>query len=100
MERAAEDLETKFKATEKKLDKVSWRVDQLTGVPDKGTETLSTAKLLATFQEVKSDFRSVVEEVQQLKMDQQTAMSSILNELNTTCNSMETLKGQLNLPKE
>merc|ERR1712059_78670 len=100
MEKAAEELDAKFHDTEKRLDLVTWKVDQLTSLPTECGETLTTSRLLSSLQEVRAEFKTVVGEVEQLKKDQQTAMTSILAEIQTAMNSSDTLKQKLNMPKE
>merc|ERR1712096_561259 len=100
MEEAAAELDTKFQETERRLDTVAWKVDQLVKVDTEGGESLSAAKLLQNLQEVKKDFATVVKEVEQLKSEQQTAMATILHEFQTAMGTAEQLKGRLDLPPE
>ena len=100
MEKAAEELETKFQETEKRLDTVAWKVDKLISPPTVAGETLSTCRLLAKLQEVKEDFKSVTAEVEQLRVEQKTTMTSIIAEIKEVMNSTDTLKDKLNMPKE
>ena len=92
MEEAATELDNKFQETERRLDTMAWKVDQLVKVDTEGGESLSAARLLQNLQEVKKDFASVVKEVEQLKTDQQTAMASILQEFQTAMGTAEQLK--------
>ena len=100
MEEAAAELDTKFQETERRLDTVAWKVDQLVKVDTEGGESLSAAKLLQNLQEVKKDFSTVMKEVEQLKTDQQTAMAAILQEFQTAMGTAEQLKGRLDIPPE
>jgi len=100
MEEAAAELDNKFQETERRLDTVAWKVDQLVRVDTEGGESLSAAKLLQNLQDVKKDFASVVKEVEQLKADQQTAMASILQEFQAAMSTAEQLEGRLDLPSE
>merc|ERR1711936_1329199 len=100
MEKAALELETKFDETEKRLDKVAWKVDQLTGLEAGAGETLSTTKLIESLQDVRRDFAEVVGEVEKLKADQQEAMASILAEFQTVLKSADDMKDKLNMPPE
>ena len=102
MEEAAAELDTKFQETEKKLDNVSWKVDQLVKVDSSGQggESLSPAQLMRNVQEIRQEFTSLVQEVEDLKIEQQTAMNSILGELKGVMETAEQLQGKLNMPKE
>ena len=102
MEEAAAELDTKFQETEKKLDNVSWKVDQLVKVDSSGQggESLSPAQLMRNVQEIRQEFTSLVQEVEDLKVEQQTAMNSILGELKGVMETAEQLQGKLNMPKE
>jgi len=100
MEKAALELEAKFDDTEKRLDKVAWKVDQLTGLEAGAGETLSTTKLIESLQDVRKDFAEVVGEVEKLKADQQEAMASILAEFQTVLKSADDMKDKLNTPPE
>jgi len=100
MEKAALELESKFDDTEKRLDKVAWKVDQLTGLEAGAGETLSTTKLIESLQDVRRDFAEVVGEVEKLKADQQEAMASILAEFQTVLKSADDMKDKLNMPQE
>ena len=102
MEEAAAELDTKFQETEKKLDNVSWKVDQLVKVDSSGQggESLAPAQLMRNVQEIRQEFTSLVQEVEDLKVEQQTAMNSILGELKGVMETAEQLQGKLNMPKE
>ena len=102
MEEAAAELDTKFQETEKKLDNVSWKVEQLVKVDTSGQggESLSAAQLMRNVQEIRQEFTSLVQEVEDLKAEQQSAMTNILGELKTVMETAEQLQGKLNLPKE
>ena len=98
MEEAAAELDTKFEATEKKLDNVSWKVEKLVEVEAAGGgETLSAAKLISSVQEIRKEFRSIVQEVESLKQEQENAMSSILQELRTTMETADQMQNKLNV---
>ena len=102
MEEAAAELDTKFQETEKKLDNVSWKVEQLVKVDTSGQggESLSAAQLMRNVQEIRQEFTSLVQEVEDLKVEQQSAMTNILGELKTVMETAEQLQEKLNLPKE
>ena len=102
MEEAAAELDTKFQETEKKLDNVSWKVEQLVKVDTSGQggESLSAAQLMRNVQEIRQEFSSLVQEVEDLKVEQQSAMTNILGELKTVMETAEQLQGKLHLPKE
>lgn len=100
MEEAAAQLGNKFEEAERRLDKVQWKVDQLTAVEAGAGETLSTAKLVESLQDVRRDFAEVVGEVEKLKTDQQEAMTAILAEFQTAMKNAEDMNEQLNLPKD
>ena len=102
MEETAAQLDSKFQETEKKLDNVSWKVEQLVKVDSSaaGDNSLSAAQLLTSVQDIRSEFSSLVQEVEQLKTDQQTAMNSIMQELQSAMASAEQLQGKLNTPKD
>ena len=51
-------------------------------------------------QEIRQEFTSLVQEVEDLKVEQQSAMTNILGELKTVMETAEQLQGKLNLPKE
>ena len=97
MEEAAAELDTKFEATEKKLDNVSWKVEKLVQVETAGDESLSAANLISSVQEIRKEFRSLVQEVETLKQEQENAMSSILQELKTTMETADQLQNKLNI---
>ena len=98
MEEAAAELDSKFEATEKKLDNVSWKVEKLVEVEAAGGgETLSAAKLISSVQEIRKEFNSIVQEVESLKQEQENAMSSILQELKTTMETADQLQEKLNI---
>ena len=101
MEEVAAELDSKFQETEKKLDTVAWKVEQLVKVDTAGTaaggNSLSAAQLLTSVQEIRKDFNSLVGEVEQLKNDQQTAMNDIMQELRTAMETAEQLQGNLNM---
>jgi len=102
MEEVAAELDSKFQETEKKLDTVTWKVEQLVKVDTAGPagNTLSAAQMLTSVQEIRKDFNSLVAEVEQLKSDQQSAMNEILQELRTAQETAEQLQDNLNMPKE
>lgn len=101
MEEVATELDSKFKDTEKRLDLVSWKVDQLVKNEVDSGETLSATKLLAGLQEVKKEFVEVTKEVEQLRTSQQEAMASILQEFQTAMTAAEALKEKLgDIPEE
>ena len=52
------------------------------------------------FQEIRKDFTSLVQEVEQLKMEQQTAMTNILQEMRMVMDTAEKLQGNLNLKED
>ena len=57
MEEAAAELDKKFQETEKKLDIVSWKVEQLVKVETSagsGSDSLSAAQLLSNVQEIRN----------------------------------------------
>ena len=98
MEAAAAELDSKFEATEKKLDNVSWKVEKLVQVEAAGGgETLSAAKLISSVQEIRKEFNSIVQEVESLKQEQENAMSSILQELRTTMETADQMQNKLNV---
>ena len=98
MEEAAAELDTKFQATEKKLDNVSWKVEKLVQVEATGGgESLSAAKLISSVQEIRKEFKSIVQEVESLKQEQENAMSSILQELRTTMETADQMQNKLNI---
>ena len=98
MEEAAAELDSKFEATEKKLDNVSWKVEKLVEVEAAGGgETLSAAKLISSVQEIRKEFNSIVQEVESLKQEQENAMSSILQELRTTMETADQMQNKLNV---
>ena len=98
MEEAAAELDTKFGATEKKLDNVSWKVEKLVQVEAAGGgETLSAAKLISSVQEIRKEFNSIVQEVESLKHEQENAMSSILQELRTTLETADQMQNKINV---
>ena len=98
MEEAAAELDSKFEATEKKLDNVSWKVEKLVEVEATGDgETLSAAKLISSVQEIRKEFKSLVQEVESLKQEQENAMSSILQELKTTMETADQLQEKLHV---
>ena len=99
MEETAVELDSKFQATERRLDSVAWKVDQLVGIETAGGERLSAAKLIKSLQKVKKDFNDVVKEVEQLKEDQRTAMEAILQEFQTAMENTEKFKDKLNMPQ-
>ena len=99
MEKAAEELDNKFQVTEKKLDNMSWKVEQLTKLDSAaGDNSLSAAQLLTSVQEIRQEFTGLVQEVEQLKTEQQTAMNNIMQELQTAMSSAEQLQSKLNMP--
>ena len=99
MEKAAEELDNKFQVTEKKLDNMSWKVEQLTKLDSAaGDNSLSAAQLLTSVQEIREEFTGLVQEVEQLKTEQQTAMNNIMQELQTAMSSAEQLQSKLNMP--
>ena len=104
MEEVAAELDSKFQETEKKLDTVAWKVEQLVKVDTAGAaaagNSLSAAQLLSSVQEIRKDFNSLVGEVEQLKNDQQTAMNDIMQELRTAMETAEQLQGNLNMPNK
>ena len=71
MEEAAAELDSKFQETEKKLDNVSWKVEQLVKVDTSGQggESLSAAQLMRNVQEIRQEFTSLVQEVEDLKVE-------------------------------
>ena len=98
MEAAAAELDSKFEATEKKLDNVSWKVEKLVQVEAAGGgETLSAAKLISSVQEIRKEFNSIVQEVESLKHEQENAMSSILQELRTTLETADQMQNKINV---
>ena len=72
MEEVAAELDSKFQETEKKLDSVSWKVEQLvkveSGAAGAAGDSLSAAQLLTSVQEIRRDFGALVGEVEQLKV--------------------------------
>ena len=72
MEEVAAELDSKFQETEKKLDSVSWKVEQLVKVESAAAgaagDSLSAAQLLTSVQEIRRDFGALVGEVEQLKV--------------------------------
>ena len=52
------------------------------------------------FQEIRKDFTSLVQEVEQLKMEQQTAMTNILQEMRMVMDTADKLQGNLNLKED
>ena len=103
MEETAAELDKKFQETEKKFDNVSWKGEQLVKVDTSagaGSDSLSAAQLLSNVQEIRRDFNSLVQEVEQLKQEQQNTMTNILQELKTAMDSAEKLQGNINLPKD
>ena len=69
MEEVAAELDSKFQETEKKLDSVSWKVEQLVKVESGAAgDSLSAAQLLTSVQEIRRDFGALVGEVEQLKV--------------------------------
>ena len=65
-----------------------------------GGDSLSAAQLMRNVQEIRQEFTSLVQEVEDLKVEQQSAMTNILGELKTVMETAEQLQGKLNLPKE
>ena len=57
-------------------------------------------KVNLCFQEIRKDFTSLVQEVEQLKMEQQTAMTNILQEMRMVMDTAEKLQGNLNLKED
>lgn len=101
MEEVATELDSKFKDTEKRLDVMSWKVDQLVKNEEDFGQTLSATKLLAGLQEVKKEFGEVTKEVEQLRTSQQEAMASILQEFQIAMTAAEQLKEKLgDIPQE
>jgi len=101
MEDVATELDSKFQDTERRLDLVSWKVDQLVKNEVDTGESLSAAKLLAGLQEVKKEFGEVTKEVEQLRTSQQEAMAQILQEFQTAMTAAEQLKEKLgDMPQE
>ena len=98
MEEAANALDSKFQETERKIDMVAWKVDQVANIELEGGESLSAAKLLKNFQDLKKEFTAVSKEVEQLKTEQQTVMAAIIEELNTAMSAADKLEEKLNLP--
>ena len=87
MEEAAAELDNKFQETEKKLDNVSWKVEQLVKVETSagsGSDSLSAAQLLSNVQEIRSDFNSLVQLVEQLIQEQQNNMTNFLQKQQNT----------------
>ena len=97
MEEVAAELDSKFEATEKKLDNVSWKVEKLVESESTGDMELSAANLISSVQEIRKEFLGLVQEVETLKQDQQNAMSSILQELKTTMETADKLQNKLNV---
>ena len=60
----------------------------------------STAEILRSFQEIKSDYQSVVEEVQRLQDSQKEALKNILDQLQRAHKTEEALKASLGDNKE
>ena len=87
MEEAAAELDNKFQETEKKLDNVSWKVEQLVKVETSagsGADSLSAAQLLSNVQEIRNDFNSLVQLVEQLIQEQQNNMTNFLQKQQNT----------------
>jgi len=63
-------------------------------------DTLTAAQLKTSVQEIRKDFTSLVQEVEQLKMEQQTAMTNILQEMRMVMDTAEKLQGNLNLKED
>jgi len=95
MEEVASELDSKFQDAERRLDLVTWKVDQLVKDDVNGGENISVGKLLSGLQEVKKEFVEVTREVEELKNSQQAAMASILQEFQVAMAAAEELKDKL-----
>ena len=55
----AEELDTKTKAVEKRLEVVSWKLEELTSVGTACGEALSAPRMLNSLQQIKQEFSSL-----------------------------------------
>jgi len=101
LEEASKRLEISFKDTENRLDVIGEKVDSVlqncqkeTG-PSTVSEHVSASQLLKQVHDVKSEYKSIVEQVDSLKKDQEEFITEILQELRNATLAAESLKSMV-----
>jgi len=101
LEEASKRLEIAFKDTENRLDIIGEKVDSALIDSQKGTgpsvisEHVSASQLLKQVHDVKSEFKSIEEQVDTLKKDQEAFITEILQELKNATLAAESLKSMV-----
>lgn len=98
LEDASKRLEVAFKETEKRLDVVGEKVDAalIDSEKQKGStivsENISATQLLKQVHDVKTEFKIIVDQVDDLKKNHEEFLTEILQELKNATLAVESLK--------